>query len=116
MLDRNKTLLENLKNISSLDDNFARKWLARFLFRGQDAFKKVEMLSGGEKMRAALACILAGDAPPNLLILDEPTNNLDLNSIEQIESALLNFHGALIVISHDRSFIESVKIEEELAL
>jgi len=67
-------------------------------------------------MRAALACILAGDAPPNLLILDEPTNNLDLNSIEQIESALLNFHGALIVISHDRSFIESVKIEEELAL
>lgn len=116
MLDRDKTLLENLKNISGLDDNFARKWLARFLFRDRDAFKKVETFSGGEKMRAALACILAGDAPPNLLVLDEPTNNLDLNSIEQIESALLNFQGALIVISHDKSFLESIKIEEELAL
>ena len=116
MLDRDKSLLENLKSISGLDDNFARKWLARFMFRGQDAFKKVGALSGGEKMRAALACILAGDKPPNLLVLDEPTNNLDLNSIEQIESALLNFHGALIVISHDKSFLESIKIEKELAL
>ena len=116
MLDRDKTLLENLKNISGLDDNFARKWLARVLFRGQDAFKKIETLSGGEKMRAALACIFAGDMPPNLLVLDEPTNNLDLNSIEQIESALLNFHGALIAISHDKSFLDSIKIEEELAL
>lgn len=117
ILQKDKTLVENLKNISGLDDdNLARKWLARFLFRGEDSFKKVDMLSGGERMRAALACILAGEKPPQLLILDEPTNNLDLNSIEQIESALLNFQGALIVISHDKSFLKNIGIREEITL
>lgn len=117
ILQKGKTLVENLKNISGLDDDsLARKWLARFLFRGEDSFKKVDMLSGGERMRAALACILAGEKPPQLLVLDEPTNNLDLNSIEQIESALLNFQGALIVISHDRSFLKNIGIREEITL
>ncbi|MBI2676435.1 MAG: ABC-F family ATP-binding cassette domain-containing protein [Candidatus Yanofskybacteria bacterium] len=116
VLQKDKTLIDNLKHISNLDDNIARKWLARFLFRNEDVFKKVEVLSGGERMRAALACILAGDKPPQLLILDEPTNNLDLDSIEQIESALLNFQGALIVISHDRNFLRNIGVREEITL
>ncbi len=116
ILNKDETLVENLKNISGLDDDLARKWLARFLFRGQDVFKKADILSGGERMRATLACILAGDKPPQLLVLDEPTNNLDLNSIEQIESALLNFRGALVVISHDKNFLKNIGIKEETNL
>ena len=116
VLDKTRTVLENLRNISGLDEKTARNWLALFLFPADDVFKKVEILSGGERMRAALACILAGDTPPKLLILDEPTNNLDLNSIEQIESALLNFEGALIVISHDKSFLKNIGIEREVNL
>lgn len=116
VLDKTKSVLENFRLISNLDENLSRKWLAQFLFSASDVFKKVEVLSGGERMRAALACILAGDVPPKLLVLDEPTNNLDLNSMEQIESALLNFEGALIVISHDKNFLNNIGIENELNL
>jgi ATPase subunit of ABC transporter with duplicated ATPase domains len=116
ILDKTKTVLENLKLISGLDETMGRNWLARFLFSADDVFKKVEILSGGERVRAALACILAGDIPPKLLVLDEPTNNLDLNSIEQIESALLNFEGALVVISHDKSFLQNIGISKEINL
>lgn len=116
ILDKSKTVLNNLRILSNLDEKISRNWLAQFLFPADDVFKKIEVLSGGEKMRAALACILAGDTPPKLLILDEPTNNLDLNSIEQIESALLNFEGALIIISHDKSFLKNVGIEKEINL
>lgn len=116
ILDKTKTVLENLKLISGLDETMGRNWLARFLFSADDVFKKVEILSGGERVRAALACILAGDTPPKLLVLDEPTNNLDLNSIEQIESALLNFEGALVVISHDKSFLQNIGISKEINL
>ncbi|HEY4493100.1 MAG TPA: ABC-F family ATP-binding cassette domain-containing protein [Candidatus Paceibacterota bacterium] len=116
ILSQDKTLIENLKSVSGLEDAAARKWLGRFLFPDQDVFKKVGALSGGERMRAALACVLAGDEPPNLLVLDEPTNNLDLDSIEQIESVLLNFRGALIVISHDKSFLKNIGIKDEVNL
>jgi len=115
-LDKTKTVLENLKAISNLDESSARNWLARFLFPREDVFKQVEILSGGERMRAALACILAGDTSPNLLILDEPTNNLDLGSIERIESALLNFRGTLIIISHDKNFLRNIGITREINL
>lgn len=115
-LDKNKTMLENLINFSSLDEDRSKEWLAHFLFRGLDVYKKIKELSGGERVRAALACALAGDKPPQLLILDEPTNNLDINSIEQIESALLNYQGALIVISHDQSFLRAIGISEVILL
>lgn len=116
ILDNEKKLVENVKEISGLEDDEARVWLARFLFRADTAFKKAGVLSGGEQMRAVLACILAGEKPPQLLILDEPTNNLDLDSIERIESALLNFRGTLIVISHDREFLDNVGVEREINL
>jgi ATPase subunit of ABC transporter with duplicated ATPase domains len=116
VLDKEETVLENLRRISNLNEGDGRNWLAKFLFSDQDVFKLVGVLSGGERMRAALACILAGDTPPRLLVLDEPTNNLDLNSIEQIESALSNFKGALIVISHDKEFIKNIGVERSIVL
>ena len=116
ILEGQKTLIENVKAISKLEDAEARVWLARFLFRGGTAFKKAEMLSGGERMRAALACILAGNEPPQFMVLDEPTNNLDLDSIERIESALLNFKGTLIVISHDNKFLDNIGVNREINL
>lgn len=116
LLNKSKTLLENLIDFSDLDEISARNWLSRFLFYGVDAFKKIDVLSGGERIKAALACVLAGKNPPQLLILDEPTNNLDLDSIEQIESVLSNFKGALIVVSHDKRFIQNIGIERSIEL
>lgn len=74
------------------------------------------MLSGGEKLRAALACVLTSNEPPQLLILDEPTNHLDLESITALESALNCYQGALIVISHDMRFIENVRVKKTIKL
>ncbi len=80
----------------------ARNTLARFGFRGEDVFKSIASLSGGERTRLKLSLIMQGDA--NLLILDEPTNHLDLKSREWIEEALFDYTGAMLLVSHDRYF------------
>jgi ATPase subunit of ABC transporter with duplicated ATPase domains len=85
--------------------------MAKFLFRNQAALRRPVDLSGGEKLRAALACTLFGDEPPQLLMLDEPTNHLDLESVDAIEAALSEFDGALLVASHDTDFLNRLKIE-----
>ncbi|WP_293676699.1 ABC-F family ATP-binding cassette domain-containing protein [uncultured Phenylobacterium sp.] len=97
-------------------ENAARAALARFLFRGAMAEKPVASLSGGERLRAALACVLLGDRPPQLLILDEPTNHLDLDSIAAVEDALAGYDGALLVVSHDRDFLDAIGIQTEICL
>ena len=97
-------------------ENTARAALARFLFRNTTAEKPVAALSGGERLRAALACVLLGDQPPQLLILDEPTNHLDLDSIGAVEAALSGYDGALLVVSHDRDFLDAIRVEREVAL
>ncbi|MBX3483969.1 ABC-F family ATP-binding cassette domain-containing protein [Phenylobacterium sp.] len=97
-------------------ENAARAALARFLFRNAAAEKPVRALSGGERLRAALACVLLGDRPPQLLILDEPTNHLDLDSIGAVEAALGGYDGALLVVSHDRDFLAAIGIETEVLL
>jgi ATPase subunit of ABC transporter with duplicated ATPase domains len=84
---------------------------ASFGFRNRNAEQLVGTLSGGERLRAGLACTLAGERPPWLLILDEPTNHLDLESIELLERALREFDGGLLVVSHDRAFLEAIGIE-----
>ena len=94
----------------------ARAALARFLFRNVMADKPVAALSGGERLRAALACVLLGDEPPQLLILDEPTNHLDLDSIGAVEAALRGYDGALLVVSHDRDFLDAIGIDREIGL
>ena len=73
-------------------------------------------LSGGERMRAGLACLLGAGQAPDILILDEPTNNLDLSSVGQMVAALKEYRGVLIVVSHDRSFVDDIGIEREIEL
>lgn len=116
ILNSEQTVLENVARISELPTDESREWLAGFLFFGKDVLKKVKVLSGGERIRAGLAAILAGTHPAQLLILDEPTNNLDLDSIEQLESALLNYRGNLLVISHDQAFLDAIGIERYISL
>jgi ABC-type multidrug transport system ATPase subunit len=84
----------------------ARGYLARFLFRGDDAFKEVRSLSGGERSRLELA--LLGILPSNLLLLDEPTNHLDIPAREAIETFLADTGATLIVVSHDRRLLETI--------
>lgn len=90
--------------------------LASFLFKNVAASQLVKHLSGGEKLRALLACVLMAKHPPQLLILDEPTNHLDIHSLHSIESALKHYQGALMVISHDQQFLENIGVEEIIDL
>jgi len=85
-----------------------RSFLARFGFSGDDAFKKVATLSGGEKTKLSLAKILY--RPANMLIIDEPTNHLDIESIEALEEGLSQYQGTLLVVSHDRDFLDRVVV------
>ncbi len=103
-LDENKTVLEEVWNDNeSLNHTQIRNVLAQFLFMGEDVYKPVRVLSGGEKSRVALAKLMLSGA--NLLFLDEPTNHLDINSREVLEEALLQFDGTILAVSHDRYFI-----------
>jgi ATPase subunit of ABC transporter with duplicated ATPase domains len=113
-LDETKTVFENIRDVSSLSESEIRSGLAKFLFVHDDVFKKVSYLSGGERLRAALALGLLQIDKPELLILDEPTNNLDLQNIEFLENLMREFKSALIVISHDEIFLENCGIDMTL--
>ncbi|MFF0529782.1 ABC-F family ATP-binding cassette domain-containing protein [Nocardia amikacinitolerans] len=93
-----------------------RAHLARFLFRGGDADVAAGALSGGERLRAALAMLLLAEPAPKLLLLDEPTNNLDLPSLRHLTQALAGFEGALIVVSHDPRFLDDMGVTRRLEL
>lgn len=93
-----------------------RAQLARFLFRGTDADVAAGALSGGERLRAALAMLLLSDPAPRLLLLDEPTNNLDLPSLRHLTEALAGFEGALIVVSHDPRFLDEIGVTRRVEL
>ncbi|MFJ7017114.1 ABC-F family ATP-binding cassette domain-containing protein [Streptomyces sp. NPDC101117] len=97
-------------------NNRIRAQLARFLFRGARADQLAATLSGGERFRAALAALMLAEPAPQLLMLDEPTNNLDMASVRQLTSALESYEGALMVASHDLPFLESVGITRWLMI
>jgi len=98
------------------DENACRAALARFMFRAHAALQIVSTLSGGQTLRAGLACVLGGTRPPPLLILDEPTNHLDIQSIESVEAGLRAYDGALLVVSHDEPFLAAIGITRRLEL
>jgi ATPase subunit of ABC transporter with duplicated ATPase domains len=117
LLNAGETLVEAfLRRNPGATPNAARAALARFLFRNVEADKRVEVLSGGERLRAGLACVIGGERPAQLLVLDEPTNHLDLDSIAAVEAALRAYDGALLVVSHDAAFIDAIGVDEVLTL
>ncbi|MFB9268866.1 ABC-F family ATP-binding cassette domain-containing protein [Bradyrhizobium erythrophlei] len=117
LLDASSTILDNFKRINpEASENECRAALARFMFRADAALQTVACLSGGQLLRAGLACVLVGSTPPPLLILDEPTNHLDIESIEAVEAGLRAYDGALLVVSHDEAFLEAIAITRRLDL
>ncbi|MET9759038.1 ABC-F family ATP-binding cassette domain-containing protein [Streptomyces sp. NPDC006372] len=117
ILDGERTVAENVARFApGATNNRVRARLARFLFRGARADQKAATLSGGERFRAALAALMLAEPAPQLLMLDEPTNNLDMASVRQLTTALESYEGALIVASHDLPFLESVGITRWLLL
>ena len=99
-----RSLLDTMVYEKNLSTQSARNRLGSFLFSGEDVFKQVGQLSGGEQMRLRLCMLM--DEKINLLILDEPTNHLDISSREWIESAISDYEGALLFVSHDRYFVD----------
>ncbi len=105
VLQPQKTVLENVLARTNLSEKEARSLLGSFLFQGDDVFKPVGVLSGGEKNRVGLAILLSQKA--NFLLLDEPTNHLDMSSAEILSEALQDYEGTVFCVSHDREFINS---------
>ncbi|HZR41656.1 MAG TPA: ABC-F family ATP-binding cassette domain-containing protein [Ktedonobacteraceae bacterium] len=105
-LNMERTILDEIRQVSALSEDGARSFLGRFLFSGDDVFKPIGALSGGERSRVALAKLTLQGS--NFLVLDEPTNHLDLQSRQFLEEVLGEFEGTLLFVSHDRYFIDSL--------
>lgn len=117
VLDDDLTVAENVARFApGATNNRIRASLARFLFKGARADQPAATLSGGERFRAALAALMLAEPAPQLLMLDEPTNNLDMASVRQLITALESYEGALIVASHDLPFLESIGITRRLLM
>lgn len=117
VFDEDRTVFENVaERAPHATPLEIRSRLARFLFRGADADVPASALSGGERLRAALATVLLADPAPRLLLLDEPTNNLDMSGLRHLTEALAGFEGALIVVSHDPRFLDDIGVTRRLEL
>ena len=114
LLDEGKSVLENVAASCGGTESEIRTALARFLFTGDAVLQKVEALSGGERLRAALARAFLSSRTPDLLLLDEPTNDLDVGNVEFLETLVSHFRGALVVVSHDSRFLERCGVSQEL--
>lgn len=113
LLDNNKTIMENLKDVN-IPESKLRNILGRFLFTGDEVFKRVEVLSPGERSRVALAKLsLSGS---NLLILDEPTNHLDPTTQQIIADTFKDYSGTMLVVSHNPDFVDNLGIERTLEM
>lgn len=106
-LDENNTVIDEVWSVNeNITQTQIRNVLASFLFKGEDVFKNISVLSGGEKSRVSLVKLILSES--NFLILDEPTNHLDINSREVLEEALQNFDGTILAVSHDRYFVNKI--------
>ena len=105
-LDTKKSILENVKEESKQDETLIRTVLARLGFSNEDVYKEVSVLSGGERVKVSLAKLFVSDC--NTLILDEPTNFLDVYALEALEELLIEYEGTVLFVSHDRQFISSI--------
>src|SRR6266699_1100940 len=105
-LNAQRTIVDEIRQVSALSEEGARSFLGRFLFTGDDVFKPIGALSGGERSRVALALLTLQGS--NFLVLDEPTNHLDLQSRQFLEEVLGEFEGTMLFVSHDRYFIDSL--------
>lgn len=105
-LDESRTVLEEIQQARPIGEEEGRSYLGRFLFSGDDVFKTVSVLSGGERSRVALARLIL--EAPNVLILDEPTNHLDIASRDALQTVLSGFGGTILFVSHDRFLIDSL--------
>ncbi len=107
LLDENLSVIETIENAAGKETSSkVRSLLGSFLFSGDDVYKKIKVLSGGERARVALCRLLL--EPVNLLVMDEPTNHLDMQSKEILKQALLRYDGTLIIVSHDRDFLQGL--------
>ncbi len=111
-IDMDKTVIENVRAVSIQTESIARIILARLLLTERDIMKKASELSGGERMKLSFAMLFVSDV--NLLILDEPTNYLDIPSIEALERLLIEYEGTLIFVSHDKTFVDHIATERLL--
>ncbi|MDV6331823.1 ABC-F family ATP-binding cassette domain-containing protein [Asticcacaulis sp. 201] len=117
LLDPTVSIRENFHRLHpDTDENACRAALARFMFRADAALQNTGTLSGGQLLRAGLACVTGGTSAPSLLVLDEPTNHLDIDSIAAVEAGLRAYDGALIVVSHDETFLEAIGLTRRLIL
>ncbi len=117
LLDASLSVRDNFRRLNpETDENACRAALASFMFRADAALQAAGSLSGGQMLRAGLACVLGGPQPPPLLILDEPTNHLDIDAIEAVEAGLRAYDGALLVASHDEAFLAAIGITRRLSL
>ena len=117
LLDDDDTVLDAVRaGAPEVPPGVLRGRLARFLVRGDAVDRPVATLSGGERFRVTLARLLLADPPAQLLVLDEPTNNLDLASTDRLVEALAGYRGALLVVSHDRAFLDRLGLDAEVAI
>ncbi len=117
-IDQQLSVYEQMKKFcpSDLAEHDIKIRLHRFLFTKEDWDKPCSMLSGGECMRLVLCCLAVTDHPPDMVILDEPTNNIDIQNIEILTAAIHAYQGTLIVVSHDTSFLDQISIERTIQL
>jgi len=114
LLDPTLSVRDNyMRTNPGADENACRAALARFRFRSEAALELVSTLSGGKRVLASLACVLARPTPPALLILDEPNNHLDLDGVNALEAGLRAYDGSLLVVSHDQGFLDAISITRE---
>ena len=106
ILDDDKSIIENIQLTSSQNETLIRTVLARMHFWDEDVYKKVSILSGGEKVKVALAKLFLSDV--NMLVLDEPTNFLDIESLEALETLMKTYHGTILFVTHDRMLVKEI--------